>query len=131
MAPGQGQRASREAAHEEQQLRIQSDKIIKELHDLHKELKGGFERVTAAIDRAGESFRMHSASAALQAPFGTYMPQMMAAPQPYAAPAPPPPTAAEVHHHHRSSERHPASPHRHASEEDLDEILRQQAPVGV
>jgi hypothetical protein len=118
------QQAARGAAHEEQQLRIQSDKIVKELHDIHREVRGGFACVAEAIDRVGDALRTRSASAALQAPFGTYAPQMMAPSQLYAAPAPTPPAAAEMHHHHRSSEHHSASPQRHASEEDLDEMLR-------
>lgn len=124
-SPPRAQRAARETAHLEQQLRAQGDKIIKELHDVHKEIKGGFEHVAGAIDGLADTLRTRAASRAPPAPLGTYMPPLIAPPPPaYTAPAPQPPAAAEMHHHHRSSERPPASPHRRASEEDLDEMLR-------
>jgi hypothetical protein len=118
------QQVARELALVEQHMRVQGEKSTKEMHDLHKEVKRGFERTAEAIEGLADAIRARPAAAALPAAYGTYAPPSMPSAPAYAAPAPPAPPPTETQRYHRSSERRPSSPHRGASDEELDEMYR-------
>lgn len=123
-SPPHKQHMAREVALVEQQLRVQGGKSTKEMHDLHMEVKRGLERIAEAIEGLGDVICARPAAASTMAAYGPFaQPAMPPAPS-YAAPAPPAPAAADTHHHRHMSERRTASPHRGASDDELDEMFR-------